>query len=69
MRLGETARASLEFSVIRRPRWHDALIIAGIAGLLGLGIWALWWDDVRDVMGWERGSADELTTPTATPNT
>lgn len=30
-----------------RPRWHDALIVTAIAGVLGLGVWALWWDDVR----------------------
>jgi hypothetical protein len=32
-----------------RPRWHDALIVAAIAGLLIVGIWALWWDDVRSL--------------------
>ena len=30
-----------------RPRWHDALIVTAIAGLLVVGVWALWWDDVR----------------------
>jgi hypothetical protein len=30
-----------------RPRWHDVLIVAGIVGLLAMGIWALWWEDVR----------------------
>lgn len=30
-----------------RPRWHDALIAAAIVGLLAVGVWALWWDDVR----------------------
>ncbi len=34
-----------------RPRWHDALIIAAIVGLLGAGVWALWWDDVRGFLG------------------
>lgn len=32
---------------MRRPRWHDALIVTAITGLLALGVWALWWDDVR----------------------
>ncbi len=32
---------------MRRPRWHDLLIVAAIAGLLVVGAWALWWDDVR----------------------
>jgi len=41
----ETARGSVAFMV--RPRWHDALIVAGIVGLLAMGVWALWWDDVR----------------------
>ena len=30
-----------------RPRWHDVLIVAGLVALLAVGIWALWWDDVR----------------------
>jgi hypothetical protein len=42
-----------------RPRWHDALIVTAIAGLLALGVWALWWDDVRRALepGPDRGSA------------
>ncbi len=47
-----------------RPRWHDVLIAASIAGILGLGVWALWWDDVRGMMGWGVGSGSE---PTAIP--
>jgi hypothetical protein len=30
-----------------RPRWHDALIVTALVGLLAVGVWALWWDDVR----------------------
>ena len=41
-----------------RPRWHDVLIIAAIAGVLVVGVWALWWDDVRAAMGWGPGSGD-----------
>ena len=44
-----------------RPRWHDVLIAASIAGILGLGVWALWWDDVRGMMGWGAGSGTEPT--------
>ncbi|MDX2091002.1 MAG: hypothetical protein SFX73_24295 [Kofleriaceae bacterium] len=33
-----------------RPRWHDVLIIAAIAGVLVVGVWALWWDDVRSAL-------------------
>ena len=33
-----------------RPRWHDVLIVAAIAGLLLVGVWALWWDDVRALL-------------------
>jgi hypothetical protein len=32
-----------------RPRWHDALIVFAIVGLLLAGVWSLWWDDVRTV--------------------
>ena len=44
----ETVRASVAFMV--RPRWHDALIVAAIVGLFALGVWALWWDDVRTLL-------------------
>ena len=30
-----------------RPRWHDALLVAAVLGLLVAGVWSLWWDDVR----------------------
>lgn len=39
-----------------RPRWHDAVIVAAIAGLLVVGVWALWWDDVRAIL--DLGPAD-----------
>lgn len=39
-----------------RPRWHDVLIIAAIAGVLVVGVWALWWGDVRTALGWDDGS-------------
>jgi len=43
-----------------RPRWHDALIIGGIVALLSVGVWALWWDDVRGYLGLDGkdGAAD-----------
>lgn len=33
-----------------RPRWHDAAIVVGIMALLAVGVWALWWDDVRRLL-------------------
>jgi len=33
-----------------RPRWHDALIVSAIVGLLAAGVWSLWWDDVRGIL-------------------
>jgi len=41
-----------------RPRWHDALIVSAIVGLLVVGVWSLWWDDVRSVLRLGPGSAD-----------
>lgn len=32
---------------MRRPRWHDALIVLGIVALGTAGMWALWGDEVR----------------------
>ncbi len=40
-----------------RPRWHDALLVAAITGLLGAGVWALWWDDVRRLLNLEPPAA------------
>lgn len=46
-----------------RPRWHDAVIVTAIVALLAIGVWALWWDDVRGFLhlgpgqGPEAGSA------------
>jgi hypothetical protein len=41
-----------------RPRWHDALIVSAIVGLLAAGVWSLWWDDLRAVLHLGPGSAD-----------
>jgi hypothetical protein len=30
-----------------RRRWPDVIIVAGIVALGGLGVWALWGDDLR----------------------
>ena len=38
--------------MVRRPRWHDALIVVAILGVLVVGVWALWGDDVRAALGW-----------------
>jgi len=39
-----------------RPRWHDVLIIVAIASLVVVGVWALWWDDVRSLLHLGPGS-------------
>jgi hypothetical protein len=39
-----------------RPRWHDVLIVVAIVGIGLVGVWALWWDDVRGLWERERGS-------------
>jgi hypothetical protein len=41
-----------------RPRWHDAVLVVAIVGLLVAGIWSLWWDEVRSVLHLGPGSAD-----------
>ncbi len=48
-----------------RPRWHDALIVSALAALLAVGVWALWWDDVRAAlhMGPDSGSARDPVPP------
>ncbi len=33
-----------------RSRWVDVLLVGGVVALLAAGIWALWWDDVRQLL-------------------
>ena len=40
---------------MQRPRWHDALIVAAIVGLLVVGVWALWRDEVRALLNLPSG--------------
>jgi len=51
-----------------RPRWHDAAIVLGIVTLLVVGVWALWWDDVRGYLNLGPDKPDEgaQTTPNQT---
>lgn len=52
-----------------RPRWHDALIVSAIVGLLAVGVWALWWDDVRGLFGWEPVDEAPVKAPVPSANT
>jgi hypothetical protein len=51
-----------------RPRWHDALIVSAILALLVVGVWALWWDDVRTLFDPGSG-APAPATPVGGPKT
>ena len=65
--VAETVRGSVAFMV--RPRWHDALIVTAIVGLLATGVWALWWDDVRGLLGLEPAHSPSGTVPVETGKT
>jgi hypothetical protein len=39
-----------------RPRWHDALIVSAIVVLFAVGVWSLWWEDVRSVLHLDPGA-------------
>jgi hypothetical protein len=52
-----------------RPRWHDALIVSAIVALLAVGIWAMWWDDVRELLHLGPGSGSAEGTAAAKPQT
>ena len=52
---------------MRRPRWHDVLIAGAIAALLGAGVWALWWDDVRTALRLGPGTGSAAADPSASP--
>jgi len=54
---------------MQRPRWHDALIVTAITGLLALGVWALWWDDVRALLKLDPPGEPAGPAPVATGNT
>ena len=45
---------------MRRPRWHDAVIVTALLGLLALGVWALWWDEVRAALNLDPPTSDEV---------
>jgi hypothetical protein len=51
-----------------RPRWHDVLIVGAIVSLLAVGVWALWWDDVRGVLNLGPSGSD-VPAPVATGKT
>jgi hypothetical protein len=50
-----------------RPRWQDALLVGAIVALLAAGVWALWWDDVRQL--WHLGPAEGSGAASAMPQT
>jgi hypothetical protein len=53
-----------------RPRWHDALIVCAIVALFVVGVWALWWEDVRILLhlGPDEGASPAAAAP-ANPQT
>ena len=46
---------------MRRPRWHDVVIVVAIVNLLAVGVWALWWDDVRGLWAPPKDQTGEVT--------
>jgi len=42
-----------------RPRFHDVIIVVSLVALLGLGVWALWWDDVRGFLNLGPANSEE----------
>jgi hypothetical protein len=51
-----------------RPRWHDAMIAVAIAGVVVIGVWALWWEDVLGVLGIGGGGSGESLPPVTPGN-
>jgi len=33
---------------MERRRWPDLIVVAGVLAVLGLGVWALWGQDLKD---------------------
>ncbi|MGN6107491.1 MAG: hypothetical protein ACTHU0_20445 [Kofleriaceae bacterium] len=52
-----------------RPRWHDALIVVAIVGLFAVGVWALWWGDVRAYLNLGPDEGSGVPAPVATGRT
>lgn len=42
-----------------RPRWHDALIVTALVALVAVGVWALWWEDVRGFLNLGPADSEE----------
>lgn len=54
----------LALPFMMRPRWHDVLIVSAIVAVLSVGVWALWWDDVRVALGIQpKAGSGDTTTP------
>jgi hypothetical protein len=52
-----------------RPRWHDALIVTAIVGLLVMGVWALWWEGVRGLLKLDPARSPSGSVPAETGKT
>jgi hypothetical protein len=64
----QTSRVSFRFMV--RSRWHDALLVTAIVALLVVGVWALWWGDVRRALHLGPGEGSSVApAPAATDQT
>ncbi|MBV8758231.1 MAG: phospholipid carrier-dependent glycosyltransferase [Deltaproteobacteria bacterium] len=50
-----------------RSKWVDTLLVGGVVALLALGIWALWWDDVRQLL--HLGPSDQTVVIRPAPQT
>ena len=44
-----------------RRRWPDVVIVLGILGILGTGVWALWGEDLRQWWSPEAPEVEEAT--------
>jgi hypothetical protein len=52
-----------------RRRWHDVAIALAIAAVFLVGVWALWWDDVRGWFGPGDGSSQAPQVDVSAPKT
>ena len=49
---------------MRRSRWPDVVLVVGVLALLAGGVWALWADDVKDLLGIEHDGGRPAATST-----
>jgi len=50
---------------MKRARWVDVVLVASVVAFIALGVWALWWEDVRAAISPSSSGTGSATAPTS----